>query len=108
MQLEFQPTVDPITAVRLLARTGLLYQDLRHHGEAPPGGALPPALYNDRRLRGLHRLVGDTDRGGRFCFYADDSRASSVSTKRRKCGSLLFSSSGSILLSRSNECLPLW
>ena len=56
-------------AVRLLTRAGLLYQDLRHHGEAPPGGTLPPvlsvALYNDRRLRGRHRLVGDTDRGGR-------------------------------------------
>ena len=69
MQLEFQPTVDPIMAVRLLTRTGLLYQDLRHHGEASPGGMLPPvlsvALYNDRRLRGHHRLVGDTDRGRR-------------------------------------------
>ena len=46
--------------------------------------------------------------GGRFCFYAGSSRASSVSMKRRKCGSLLFSSSGSTLPSRSNEWLPLW
>ena len=41
-------------AVRLLTRTGLLYQDLLRHGEAAPG-ALPPVLsvvlYNGRRSR---------------------------------------------------------
>ena len=53
VQLEFQSTVDPTMAVRLLTRTELLYQDLLRHGEAAPGGKLPPvlsvALYNGRR-----------------------------------------------------------
>ena len=54
VQLEFQSTVDATMAVRLLTRTGLLYQDLLRHGEAAPG-ALPPVLsvvlYNGRRSR---------------------------------------------------------
>ena len=55
VQLEFQSTVDPTMAVRLLTRTGLLYQDLLRHGEVAPGGKLPPVLsvvlYNGRRSR---------------------------------------------------------
>ena len=54
VQLEFQSTVDATMAVRLLTRTGLLYQDLLRQGEAAPG-ALPPVLsvvfYNGRRTR---------------------------------------------------------
>ena len=45
---------------------------------------------------------------GQARAYAGGSFASSVSTKRRKCGSLVFSSSGWTLPSRSNEWLPLW
>ena len=55
VQLEFQSTVDPTMAVRLLSRTGLLYQDLLREGEVAPGGQLPPVLsvvlYNGRRSR---------------------------------------------------------
>ena len=55
VQLEFQSTVDPTMAVRLLSRTGLLYQDLLREGEVAPGGPLPPVLpvvlYNGRRSR---------------------------------------------------------
>ena len=53
VQLEFQSTVDPTMAVRLLTRTGLLYQDLFRNGEVAPGEKLPPVLsvvlYNGRR-----------------------------------------------------------
>ena len=55
VQLEFQSTVDPTMAVRLLTRTGLLYQDLFRNGEVAPGEKLPPVLsvvlYNGRRSR---------------------------------------------------------
>ena len=55
VQLEFQSTVDPTMAVRLLARTGLLYQDLLRSGEVVAGEKLPPVLsvviYNGRRSR---------------------------------------------------------
>ena len=51
--LEFQATVDPAMAVRMLSYTGLLYQRLasdgvlREHGILPP--VLPVVLYNGRR-----------------------------------------------------------
>ena len=55
VQLEFQSTVDPTMAVRLLTRTGLLYQDLLRSGEVVAGDKLPPVLsvvlYNGRRSR---------------------------------------------------------
>ena len=51
--LEFQSTVDRSMAVRLLAYTGLLYQDLFRRGKVGPDGKLPPVLpvvfYNGRR-----------------------------------------------------------
>jgi predicted transposase/invertase (TIGR01784 family) len=42
--LEFQSTVDPFMAVRVMVYVGLLYQDLIHQGLIPPGGKLPPVL----------------------------------------------------------------
>ena len=51
--LEFQATVDPAMAVRMLTYTGLLYQRLaadgvlRGHGVLPP--VLPVVIYNGRR-----------------------------------------------------------
>ena len=42
--LEFQSTVDPNMALRLLVYTGLLYQDLIRRGASEQGGKLPPVL----------------------------------------------------------------
>jgi predicted transposase YdaD len=50
--LEFQSTVDPFMAVRIMAYTALLYQDLIRTKEVRPGRKLPPVLpvvlYNGR------------------------------------------------------------
>ena len=50
--LEFQSTIDPYMAVRMLVYAGLLYQDLIRRGELGPDGELPPVLpivlYNGR------------------------------------------------------------
>jgi len=42
--LEFQTTVDPFMAVRLMVYVGLLYQSLIRSGEVSAGGRLPPVL----------------------------------------------------------------
>jgi hypothetical protein len=42
--LEFQTTVDPFMAVRLMVYVGLLYQTLIRSGELPAGRRLPPVL----------------------------------------------------------------
>ena len=42
--IEFQSTIDPFMAVRLMAYIGLLYQDLIRGKELPPTGLLPPVL----------------------------------------------------------------
>jgi hypothetical protein len=42
--IEFQRTVDPFMAVRILTYVGLLYQNLIRAGEALPGRLLPPVL----------------------------------------------------------------
>lgn len=51
--LEFQSTPDPWMAVRILAYTALLWQDLIRGGQVREGDALPPVLpmvvYNGRR-----------------------------------------------------------
>lgn len=51
--LEFQSTVDPYMAVRVLAYVALLYQALMRAGQLPPSGELPPVvplvLYNGPR-----------------------------------------------------------
>ena len=41
--IEFQSTVDPWMAVRMMSYVGLLYQDLIRRGEVLPGRRLPPA-----------------------------------------------------------------
>src|SRR5438046_1020690 len=50
--LEFQSTVDPYMAVRVLVYIGLLYQALIRAGQLPASGQLPPVvpivLYNGR------------------------------------------------------------
>ena len=50
--LEFQSTVDPYMAVRVLVYVGLLYQALIRAGQLPASGNLPPVvpivLYNGR------------------------------------------------------------
>ena len=51
--LEFQSTVDPSMAMRVLAYVSLLYQDLLRQGVRTPSGRLPPilplVLYNGNR-----------------------------------------------------------
>ena len=42
--IEFQSTVDPFMAVRMLVYVGLLYQDLIRREEVKPGRPLPPVL----------------------------------------------------------------
>jgi hypothetical protein len=42
--LEFQSSVDPFMAVRVMTYVGLLYQDLIRRGWLTPGGLLPPVL----------------------------------------------------------------
>ncbi|MBY4948527.1 Rpn family recombination-promoting nuclease/putative transposase [Cupriavidus respiraculi] len=42
--IEFQSTVDPFMAVRIMAYLALLYQDLIRSGEVLPGRRLPPVL----------------------------------------------------------------
>ncbi|MEX1058175.1 MAG: Rpn family recombination-promoting nuclease/putative transposase [Natronospirillum sp.] len=42
--LEFQSTVDPYMAVRIMTYLGLLYQYLVRQGELTPAGKLPPVL----------------------------------------------------------------
>ncbi len=44
VMLEFQSTVDPFMAVRVLVYTGLLYQDLIRRGAFDEAGRLPPVL----------------------------------------------------------------
>lgn len=42
--LEFQSTVDPFMALRVMVYTGLLWQSLARDGELSPSGRLPPVL----------------------------------------------------------------
>ena len=42
--LEFQSTVDPFMAVRMMTYLGLLYEDLIRRGHLTPEGLLPPVL----------------------------------------------------------------
>ena len=42
--LEFQSTVDPYMAVRILVYVGLLYQALIRARQLPPSGKLPPVV----------------------------------------------------------------
>ena len=62
--LEFQSTVDPYMAVRLLVYTGLLYQDLIRRGALEQGEKLPPVLpivfYNGRSRWTAALEVSDT------------------------------------------------
>lgn len=44
LMIEFQSTVDPFMAVRVLAYVALLYQDLIRRQELTPAGLLPPVL----------------------------------------------------------------
>src|SRR5436305_7702664 len=61
--LEFQSTVDPFMAVRVMTYVGLLCQDLIRHKLLAPAGKLPPilpiVLYNGNPLWGAARDVAD-------------------------------------------------
>jgi predicted transposase/invertase (TIGR01784 family) len=61
--LEFQSTVDPWMALRVMVYTGLLYQDLIKTGEVRRGQKLPPVfplvLYNGRQRWNAARDVSE-------------------------------------------------
>jgi predicted transposase/invertase (TIGR01784 family) len=61
--IEFQSTVDPFMAVRILTYVGLLYQDLIRRKDLSPTGKLPPVfpvvLYNGTRRWDAPRDVAD-------------------------------------------------
>ena len=63
LMLEFQSTVDPWMAVRILTYTGLLHEDLIRRGALSAQGKLPPVLpvvfYNGERRWGAAREVGE-------------------------------------------------
>jgi predicted transposase/invertase (TIGR01784 family) len=61
--IEFQSTVDPFMALRLMVYIGLLYQDLIKHHQLTESGKLPPVLplvlYNGYALWGAAREVAE-------------------------------------------------
>jgi len=61
--MEFQSTVDPHMALRVMVYVGLLYQGLLQQGQIAPGGKLPPVLplvlYNGHTPWGAAREVAD-------------------------------------------------
>jgi hypothetical protein len=61
--MEFQSTVDPFMALRLMIYVGLLYQDLIQNRRLPESGKLPPVLplvlYNGYAPWGATRELGE-------------------------------------------------
>jgi predicted transposase/invertase (TIGR01784 family) len=61
--IEFQSTVDPFMALRVMMYMGLLYQDLVRHRQLTPSGKLPPVLplvlYNGVARWGAARELAD-------------------------------------------------
>ncbi|MFL6236632.1 MAG: Rpn family recombination-promoting nuclease/putative transposase [Thermoanaerobaculia bacterium] len=61
--MEFQSTVDPAMALRMMVYLGLLYQDLLKRGETAPSGKLPPilplVLYNGYAPWGAAREISE-------------------------------------------------
>jgi hypothetical protein len=61
--MEFQSTVDPSMALRMMVYLGLLYQDLLKRGETSPSGKLPPVLplvlYNGYAPWGAAREISE-------------------------------------------------
>ena len=61
--IEFQSTVDPFMALRVMVYVGLLYQNLVQHRHLTAAGKLPPilplVLYNGHRPWGAARDVAD-------------------------------------------------
>ena len=68
--IEFQSTVDPLMAVRVMTYIGLLWQDLARAGKLNPDGTLPPVLplvlYNGEApwtaARTIHDALGPAPR----------------------------------------------
>jgi hypothetical protein len=61
--IEFQSSVDPWMAVRIMTYTGLLYQDLINSGQIKGGDKLPPVfplvLYNGRKTWTAHQDIAE-------------------------------------------------
>lgn len=61
--IEFQSTVDPFMALRVLVYVGLLYQDLVQHRQLTTAGKLPPilplVLYNGTSVWGAARELAE-------------------------------------------------
>jgi hypothetical protein len=62
--LEFQSTIDPFMAVRIMVYVGLLFQDLIRTQWVKPGDQLPPVLpivlYNGERPWTAAEEIGDS------------------------------------------------
>ena len=66
--IEFQSTVDPFMALRMMVYLGLLYQDLVQQRQLTAAGKLPPilplVLYNGNGPWGAAQELSRADRGG--------------------------------------------
>jgi predicted transposase/invertase (TIGR01784 family) len=103
--IEFQSTVDPFMALRVMVYVGLLYQDLVRHRHFTATGKLPPilplVLYNGHRPWGATRDVvelieevpGGLDRYRpplRYCLLDEERIADSELESLRNLAAALF------------------
>jgi hypothetical protein len=103
--LEFQSTVDPFMALRLMVYLGLFYQELLQRHQLTPAGKLPPVLplvlYNGHASWGAARDVGDLIEGIpggleqyrpqlRYCLLDEERIADSELESLRNVAAALF------------------
>jgi hypothetical protein len=103
--IEFQSTVDPFMALRVLVYLGLLYQDLVQHRQLTPTGKLPPVLplvlYNGSApwgaVRELAELIEEVPGGLeqyrprlRYCLLDEAQIADSELESLRNLAAALF------------------
>jgi predicted transposase/invertase (TIGR01784 family) len=103
--IEFQSTVDPFMALRVLVYLGLLYQDLVQHRQLTPTGKLPPilplVLYNGSApwgaVRELVELIEEVPGGLeqyrprlRYCLLDEAQIADSELESLRNLAAALF------------------
>ncbi|HEX3554184.1 MAG TPA: Rpn family recombination-promoting nuclease/putative transposase [Thermoanaerobaculia bacterium] len=103
--LEFQSTVDPFMALRLMVYLGLFYQDLIQRHQLTPEGKLPPVLplvlYNGHPPWGAARDVADLIAGIpggleryrpqlRYCLLDEERMADSELESLRNVAAALF------------------
>jgi len=103
--IEFQSTVDPFMALRVMVYVGLLYQDLVKHRRLTAAGKLPPilplVLYNGHRpwdaARNLVELIEEVPGGLeryrpqlRYCLLDEERIADSELESLRNLAAALF------------------